>query len=623
MTGLLGEGGFGRVYRGFDPVLTREVAIKVPLRAGLSPDVRERFLREARAAATIHHPNVCPIHDVGTDGDLPFIVMHFVAGGTLAGLLARRKSLLPLPHAAAIVRKLALGVAAAHQVGVVHRDLKPQNVLWDDARRQVLITDFGLARVTGDAAFTPERQVFGTLAYMSPEQAAGRNDEVGPRSDVYTRGVILYEMLTGGPPFRGTVYELLWKVAQELPPSALALRPDLDPWLDAICAKAMAKAATARYASARALADDLAAYLSSRPGDGEVVVGEVVVGEPVEAVAAAGDELAGEVERQPEEDESREPEPVTAPTEKEVLACPACGVRMGVSYGRTKPVGCPVCRHRFDPEAGRDAVTRETLATVAATRTSRFDPTPDRRGESQPPRYRTARRVGWSVAIVGVVLSGVGMFVAAVCGCLALAVANAPGAGESGGTGWTRVALVSGLAVCGVGRWVVGRLPRGVGGAIAARLGAAGPLAAGFLGAHLLTATPTPTFHVTPSPENARLLALLTGAVVLAVLGEIVFTLYFAALGRELGPGYPRRHARAARNRLCYLLCSVALGGTALVLLAEAGRTHRAATALTATVVIAGVVSAYFLIVALYHNLAAHFGAATEMWRDAYGDPGE
>ena len=108
VTALLGEGGFGRVYRGFDPDLKRDVAIKVPLRAGLTPEVRERFFREARAAANVHHPNVCPIHDVGTDGELPFIVMHFVAGGTLAGLLDRRKAPLPQLHAAAFAHKLAL-----------------------------------------------------------------------------------------------------------------------------------------------------------------------------------------------------------------------------------------------------------------------------------------------------------------------------------------------------------------------------------------------------------------------------------------------------------------------------------------------------------------------------------
>ncbi len=259
------------MYRGYDPVLTREVAIKVPLRAGLSPDVRERFLREARAAATIHHPNVCPIHDVGTDGELPFIVMHFVAGGTLAGLLARRNALLPQHHAA-IARKLALGVTAAHQVGVVHRDLKPQNVFWDDVRRQVLITDFGLARVTGDAVVTPERQVFGTLAYMSPEQAAGRNDEVGPHSDVYTLGVILYEMLTGRQPFRGTAYELLWKVAQELPPPASALRPDLDLLAEAgrthraataLTATAVIAGVVSAYFSIVALYHNLAAHFGA------------------------------------------------------------------------------------------------------------------------------------------------------------------------------------------------------------------------------------------------------------------------------------------------------------------------------------------------------------------------
>jgi serine/threonine protein kinase len=158
---LLGEGGFGRVYRGIDPGLNREVAIKVPLRVGLTTETREQFLREAHASANIHHPNVCPNYDLGTDADLPFLVMRFVPGGTLAEFLARRKTLLPTRFAAAIARKLALGVAATHEVGVVHRDLKPQNVLWEAARRQVLITDFGLARSSCTNSLRRARRIRG------------------------------------------------------------------------------------------------------------------------------------------------------------------------------------------------------------------------------------------------------------------------------------------------------------------------------------------------------------------------------------------------------------------------------------------------------------------------------
>ena len=159
---VLGSGAFGRVYRAFDPDLHREVAIKLPNPQAMTPELHERFLREARAAATIHHPNVCPIYDVGTDAAGPSIVMHFIAGGTLDGLLKHRNRPFSGPHAAVIVRKITLGVAAAHAKGVLHRDLKPANVLWDDVNREVLVTDFGLARIGNAAQISRTGEILGT-----------------------------------------------------------------------------------------------------------------------------------------------------------------------------------------------------------------------------------------------------------------------------------------------------------------------------------------------------------------------------------------------------------------------------------------------------------------------------
>ncbi len=265
---LLGEGAFGRVYLGFDPELERPVAIKQPHRLRLTPEFRDRFLREARATATIHHPNVCPVYVVGTDGDLPYIVMHYVAGGTLAGLLDPDGPALPLRPKLTIAWKLAKGLAAAHAQKVTHRDLKPANVLYDKARREVLITDFGLARIGGQARGTLEGAVFGTPAYMSPEQARGQTGVIGPLSDVYSLGVILYEMLTGRVPFTGGVYEVLRHHSETPPHPPSVVRPGTDPRLDALCLRALAKNPADRYPSAKEFADALADYLrTGEPAD--------------------------------------------------------------------------------------------------------------------------------------------------------------------------------------------------------------------------------------------------------------------------------------------------------------------------------------------------------------------
>ncbi|MFM8271618.1 MAG: serine/threonine-protein kinase, partial [Gemmata sp.] len=199
---VLGEGAFGVVYRGFDAELGRDVAIKVPRGNTAAPGFKDNFLREARAAAALHHPNICPVYQAGADGDVPFLVMHFVSGPTLASLIEKRKGPFPIEQAAVVVRKLALGVAAAHARDVIHRDLKPANVLVDEVRREVLITDFGVARV-GNTGESVDGEVVGTPAYMSPEQARGLKDKVGKHSDVYSLGVILYRLLTGRVPFTG------------------------------------------------------------------------------------------------------------------------------------------------------------------------------------------------------------------------------------------------------------------------------------------------------------------------------------------------------------------------------------------------------------------------------------
>ncbi len=256
---LLGEGGFGAVYLAHDPDLDREVALKVP--GTLTPESRAEFLREARAAAKIMHANVCQVFEVSATDNPPYIVSQYVGGGTLAGYIQKANGKLPVADALKIAGKIADGLAAAHAKNIVHRDLKPGNILYDHEGDDFLITDFGLAKVLAQESATTGR-VVGTPKYMSPEQFGDGNKagDIGPRSDVYALGVILYELLTGTAPFNApSMLGMMLAHVSSQPEPPSARRADLGTAYDALVLKALAKAPTDRYASVKEFGDAIRA----------------------------------------------------------------------------------------------------------------------------------------------------------------------------------------------------------------------------------------------------------------------------------------------------------------------------------------------------------------------------
>lgn len=246
---MLGAGGMGIVYRGFDTQLHRVVAIKV-----LSPTLafhgsaRQRFAREAQAAAAVVHEDVVPIYDVQTEREIPFIVMRFIPGESLQAKIDRQGAL-ELKQILRIGKQLMAGLAAAHAQGLIHRDVKPANVLLEEGIDRALLTDFGLAQTIDDARVTASGMMPGTPPYMSPEQSRG--EKLTEQSDVFSAGSVLYAMCTGRAPFRAqSPWKVLKLVEESQPKPIRELNPEIPQWLSAIIEKMMAKSPSDRYFTA-------------------------------------------------------------------------------------------------------------------------------------------------------------------------------------------------------------------------------------------------------------------------------------------------------------------------------------------------------------------------------------
>jgi len=252
----VGAGGMGVVYKAEDLKLKRAVALKfLPPHLMDEPGLKERFLVEAQAAAALSHPNICVIHEVGESEDRPYIAMEYVEGETLRDRV--RKGPLEPAEAVSLVDQVAAGLGEAHSKGIVHRDIKSANIMVT-ARNRAKVMDFGLAKLRGGSSLTKSRTTVGTVAYMSPEQARGEG--LDERTDIWSLGVVLYELLSGKLPFQGDHDQtVIYAILQKEPESLVKIRPSIAPELEHIVFQALTKKAVDRYRTMEELREDLAA----------------------------------------------------------------------------------------------------------------------------------------------------------------------------------------------------------------------------------------------------------------------------------------------------------------------------------------------------------------------------
>lgn len=369
--GELGRGGMATVFRGFDPRFKREVAIKVLPREFLhDPTFRARFEREAQTIAALEHPAIVPVYDFGEEDGQPFIVMRLMTGGSLADRLTRGP--LPIAEAARLYERLSSALDEAHARGVIHRDLKPGNILFD-ARQDPYLSDFGIAKLTeASAAFTGSA-VIGTPAYMSPEQAKGERNIDG-RSDVYALGAILFEMLTGQTPYEAdTPMGVVVKHIVEPVPRILAVNPSLPGACETIIATAMAKEREARFQTAAEMARALRDTSEGRPAEPPVAASTATVPASTVAPPAATPTVSG-------------PAPGAAPASWPAWLLPAGGGLLGIAA--LALLGVWLWNGGASPAAS--PTPAPTTAVAAAVRTNTAAPTQAQAIATAPPEPTTA-----------------------------------------------------------------------------------------------------------------------------------------------------------------------------------------------------------------------------------------